>query len=524
MPSSETLLIVLVVLALLLLGLQLALLLRGRGDAGLHARLDALKDDNERLQRALREEQRSGREELQQGFERFRGHVTEQLGGMSRQQAERIDGFGQRLDALTARTDDGLKALGQRLADDAHTSRDELAQTLERFGQQQQQRLVTLTERTDEGLKALAQRLAENAHRSREELTQTLARFGEQQQQRFTTLGAQHEQRMGEVRGTLDGQLKTLREDNAAQLEKMRATVDEKLQSTLETRLGQSFQLVSERLEQVQRGLGEMQSLATGVGDLKRVLGNVKTRGILGEVQLGALLEQLLTPDQYAANVAVVPNSDARVEYAVHMPNGVDNAPLWLSIDAKFPLEDYQRLQQAQEDANAPAAMEAANALERRVREEAKRIRSKYIVPPHTVDFAILFLPTEGLFAEVLRRPGLFEALQREHHITVAGPTTLAAILTSLKAGFRTLAIEKRSSEVWRLLGAVKTEFGKFGMVLDKVKKNLDQASNQIDATGVRTRQIERKLRGVETLPGELSQQLLETPAESEESDEPGAG
>ena len=466
MPASETLLIVLAVLVLLLLALQLALLLRGRGDAGMAAKLDALRDDNERLQRALREEQRSGREELQQGFERFRGHVNEQLDGMSRQQAERIDGFGQRLAALT--------------------------------------------DSTGQGLQTLAQRLAEDARRSREELALALNRFGEQQQQRLGALGAEHEKRMGEVRGTLEGQLKTLREDNAAQLEKMRATVDEKLQSTLETRLGQSFRLVSERLEQVQRGLGEMQSLATGVGDLKRVLGNVKTRGILGEVQLGALLDQLLTPEQYRSNHATVPGSNERVEFALRMPGADAEHPVWLPIDAKFPREDYERLLDAQERADAEAAGLAAQALERRVREEAKTIREKYVAPPHTTDFAILFLPTEGLYAEVLRRPGLFEALQREHRVTVAGPTTLTAILNALQMGFRTLAIEKRSSEVWQLLGAVKSEFGKFGDVLDKVKKKLDEAGRHIDATGVRTRAIERKLRGVESLAEAEADDLLD--------------
>jgi DNA recombination protein RmuC len=463
MPTP-TLLLVLIILVVLSLALQLVLLLRGRGDPGLNTRLDALKDDSARIERTLREEQRAGRAELQQGFDRFRGHLGEQLDAMSTRQAERIDGFGLRLQQLT--------------------------------------------ERTDTGLQALAQRLVEDARKGREEATITLNRLGELQQQSLAKLTADNEKRMGEVRATLEVKLSAIQQDNAAKLEQMRATVDEKLQSTLETRLGQSFKLVSERLEAVQRGLGEMQTLAIGVGDLKRVLGNVKTRGVLGETQLGALLEQLLTPDQYAVNVAVVPNSDARVEYAIHMPNGIDGAALWLPIDAKFPLEDYQRLQDAHESANAVAAADAANALERRVRDEAKRIRSKYVAPPHTVDFAILFLPTEGLFAEVLRRPGLFESLQRDQHITVAGPTTLAAILTSLKAGFRTLAIEKRSSEVWQLLGSVKTEFGKFGAVLDKVKKNLDQASNQIDATGVRTRAIERRLRSVETAPEEVSQQL----------------
>ncbi|MGN6329314.1 MAG: DNA recombination protein RmuC [Rhodanobacter sp.] len=479
MPLNQILLIVLVVLAAAVLLLQVVALLRGRGDPGLGAKLDALKGDSARVERTLREEQRAGRAELQQGFDRFRGHLGEQLGNASQQQAERIESFAQRLTQLTERTDNGLQSLTQRLIDDARKGREEIAATLNRLGEQQQQRLAALT--------------------------------------------ADNEKRMGEMRATLEAKLGAIQQDNAAKLEQMRATVDEKLHATLETRLGQSFKLVSERLEAVQRGLGEMQNLATGVGDLKRVLTNVKTRGVLGETQLGALLEQLLTPDQYAVNVAVVPDTDARVEYAIHMPNGTDGAALWLPIDAKFPLEDYQRLQEAQESANGIAATDAANALERRVRDEAKRIRSKYVVPPHTVDFAILFLPTEGLFAEVLRRPGLFESVQRDHHITIAGPTTLAAILTSLKAGFRTLAIEKRSSEVWQLLGAVKTEFGKFGAVLDKVKKNLDQASNQIDATGIRTRAIERRLRDVETAPGEVTQQLLGDDAPVlDEGDDPG--
>ena len=465
MPLADVLLALLLLAALAILALQVVLLRRAGAGDGLTLRLDALKHDGERLERALREEQRAGREELQQGFDRFRSHVAEQLAGMSRQQAERIDGFGQRLDGLTARTDAGLQALAQRLTDDAR--------------------------------------------KSREEVTLTLNRVSEQQQQRLAALTADNEKRMGEVRATLEDKLKALQDDNAAKLEQMRATVDEKLQSTLETRLGQSFQLVSERLEAVQRGLGEMQSLASGVGDLKRVLTNVKSRGILGEVQLGALLEQLLTAEQYESNVITVPGSSERVEFAIRMPGQGDAGQLYLPIDAKFPVEDYQRLLEAQELADAEAAAVAGRALELRVREEAKRIRTKYVAVPHTTDFAVLFLPTEGLYAEVIRRPGLFELLQREHRVVVAGPTTLSALLNSLQMGFRTLAIAQRSSEVWNILGAVKTEFGKFGDVLDKVKKKLDEAGRHIDATGVRTRAIERRLRGVETLPGEVTQQLL---------------
>jgi len=476
MSVTEILLIVLVVAVLVVIVLQVMNLQRQRDDGSLTARLDALKDDNRHLREALAQEQRAGRSEMSQTLGQFRSLVQEQLGGMSAQQHERIVQFGQRLDVLT--------------------------------------------ERTDTGLQALAQRLTEDARRSREELTLALNRFGEQQQQRLAALTADNEKRLNEVRATLETKLKAIQDDNAAKLEQMRATVDEKLQTTLETRLGQSFALVSERLEQVQRGLGEMQSLATGVGDLKRVLTNVKTRGILGEVQLGALLEQLLTTEQYDSNVITIPGSNDRVEFAVRMPGAGDGAQLYLPIDAKFPVEDYQRLLDAQELADAEAAAVAGRALELRVREEAKRIRSKYVAPPHTTDFAVLFLPTEGLYAEVIRRPGLFETLQRDHHVTVAGPTTLTALLNSLQMGFRTLAIAKRSSEVWTLLGAVKTEFGKFGTVLEKTRKKLTEASNVIDQASVRTRAIERKLRGVETLPGEEAQQLLGDAPALEESSE----
>jgi DNA recombination protein RmuC len=508
-------------LPLVLLGLvlaaQIALLLRGRGDAGLAARLDALKDDNERLQRALREEQRDGRMELQQGFDHFRRHVGEQLGEMARQQAERLD-------ALAGKTAAGLQATTAQLGSDARLSREESARTLAQFGEQQQSLLAALTKNLDDGLRALRERLGEDAASNRRELTEALARFGSEQGERLGKLGAEHEKRMGEVRATLEAQLKTLREDNEKQLEKMRATVDEKLQSTLEARLGESFRQVSDRLEAVHRGLGEMQSLATGVGDLKRVLGNVKNRGILGEVQLGALLEQMLTGEQYQANVATVPGSNERVEFAIRLPGAERDAPVWLPVDAKFPREDYERLLDAQERADGDAAAAAAQALERRVREEARTIRAKYVAPPHTTEFAILFLPTEGLYAEVIRRPGLFEALQHQYRVTVAGPTTLSALLNSLQLGFRTLAIQQRSSEVWQLLGAVKTEFGKFGDVLDKVKKKLDEAGRHIDATGVRTRAIARKLRGVESLDADDARRLLgEEAPEPAEEDEPQA-
>lgn len=349
----------------------------------------------------------------------------------------------------------------------------------------------------------------EEARAGRREQSETLAKFGEQQAQQALAL-----------RTSVEEGLKSLRQENADKLEQMRRTVDEKLHETLERRLGESFKLVSDRLEQVHKGLGEMQTLATGVGDLKRVLTNVKSRGIFGEVQLAALLEQVLTVEQYAANIATKPGSDARVEFAIKLPGRSDDGtPVWLPVDAKFPREDYERLIEAQERADPDAAATAAAALERRIRVEAQTIADKYLSPPQTTDFAILFVPVEGLYAEILRRPGLFEEIQRKHRVTVAGPTNLLAFLNSLQMGFRTLALEKRSSEVWQVLGAVKTEFDKFGDVLDKVRKKLDEASNQLDNTGVRTRAITRRLKTVQALPESDSERLLGSatdPAEDE--------
>jgi len=316
------------------------------------------------------------------------------------------------------------------------------------------------------------------------------------------------------LRSRIDTQLKHLQESNEKKLDQMRETVDEKLQSTLEKRLGQSFKLVSERLEAVQHGLGEMQNLATGVGDLKKVLTNVKARGTWGEVQLGALLEQILTPDQYDKNVRTRRNSQESVEYAIRLP-GQDDDPkscVWMPIDSKFPQEDYLRLVEAADTADGDAVQKATAALLRSVHSSAKEIRDKYLNPPATTDFAIMFLPTEGLYAEVLRQPGQVEKIQQDYRIVVAGPTTLSAILSSLRIGFRTLAIEKRSSEVWKVLAGVKTEFGKFGHVLTTVKRQLNTASNTIEQTGVRTRAMERKLRAVEKLPSEETTQILNLP------------
>ena len=439
---------ILAALAVVQLLLLIALWRRAAGDrsgAATEARYAQLLADLERVERSVREEHRTGRGEAQTAF----------------------TGFDQRLAGFTERTQESLGALRQAMAEDARAGRSESNETLKRFETTLQLRLEKLNETT--------------------------------------------ERRLDAVRLTLEGRLESLQKDNTAKLEQMRQTVDEKLQSTLEARLGESFRQVQQQLARVHEGLGEMQKLATGVGDLKRVLGNVKTRGIYGEVPLGGILEQVLTPDQYAANVATLPHSAERVEFAVRLPGSSERPelPVWLPIDAKFPREDYERLLDAQERADADAAALAGAALERRIRDEAKAISQKYVGPPHTTDFAIMFLPTEGLYAEVLRRPGIVEALQREHRVVVAGPTTLSAILNSLRMGFRTLAIEQRSSEVWQVLGAVKTEFGKFAVVLEKTRKKLAEATSVIDQADVRTRAIERKLRGVEAATDGDTQRLL---------------
>lgn len=319
----------------------------------------------------------------------------------------------------------------------------------------------------------------------------------------ISKLTASNEAKLEDVRKTVEAKLKELRDDNGARLEEMRRTVDEKLQTTLEKRLGESFQLVSDRLEKVHQGLGEMQNLATGVGDLKKVLTNVKTRGNWGEVQLGALLEQMLTPNQYEKNVRPNPSSSEVVEYAIKLPGrGEDDSVVWLPVDAKFFVEDYKRLHEAQERADLAAIEESTKALRDAVLKCARDISTKYLNPPHTTDFGVMFVPTEGLFAEILRIPNVVEELQGKHRVVLTGPTTFAAVLNSLQMGFKTLSIQKQSSEVWKTLGLVKTEFSKFGDSLEAVKKSLLAATNKIETVGVRSRAVERSLRKVEELPG----------------------
>jgi DNA recombination protein RmuC len=399
------------------------------------------------------------------------------------------------------------RELRLEIGESARSGRLELAQNLATFQQSLVQQAAEATRTQNSQIDAFGQQLA----LLQKTLSDTLA-------SQLSGLSESNARRMAEVRQTLEAQLAQLQQTNAAKLDEMRATVDEKLQTTLHARLGESFKQVAERLEQVHKGLGEMQTLAAGVGDLKHLLSNVKTRGMFGEAQLAALLEQVFVPDQYATQVATRPGSKNVVDFAIKLPGRSDNGePLWLPIDAKFPNEDYERLLDAQQRADAAGAEAAAKALEARIRLEARSIAEKYVEPPYTTDFAILFLPTEGLYAEVLRRPGLMEALQREQRVTLAGPTTLLAMLSSLQMGFRTLALEKRSSEVWQVLGAVKTEFDKFGGVLAKVKSQTETVLNTLSSAEVRSRAMNRVLRQVEALPEAQAQSLLPVDKEADE-------
>lgn len=428
-------------------------------------------------------------------------------------------------DAQAARREQGMALAGfreevtqlaARLSADSLQARNSLAQSSAEQNSHIQQRFEALAETTRGILDSLKgdiqQQLTHMSTQMGAALKDQLTGNGEQLRHQFAVLQdavgmqlaglAQGQQTTAEqLRGTLNERLAAIQNDNAAKLDEMRRTVDEKLHATLEQRLGESFKLVSDRLEQVHKGLGEMQSLAGSVGDLKRVMTNVKSRGTWGELQLGAIIDNVLTPEQYAKNVKTVPGSDELVEFAIRLPGRQDEQPVWLPIDAKYPVEHYQRLQDALDSADRMAIAAAGNAFESSIRAEAKKISGKYIAPPHTTDFAVMYLPTEGLFAEVLRRPGLVETLQNESRIVVTGPANLAAMLSSLQMGFKTLAIEKRSSEVWGVLGQVKTEFAKFGDVVEATRKSIDAAARKFDQVGVRTRAIQRHLRNVQALP-----------------------
>jgi len=425
------------------------------------------RNEGQLLEAALREEQRIGRSELR-----------EQLDILARQQDARLEAFARQLAELITRTDSHLTALRQNLS--------------------------------------------EETSKNRQESTLAQQRFADTVSQRLNELTAHNDQRIAEMRHTLEARLKELQADNAGKLEQMRHTVDEKLQSTLTTRLDSSFSLISQRLEQVQRGLGEMQQLATGVGDLKRVFASVKDRGGWGEVHLDGILQHTLTQEQYARNVAVRPERRERVDFAVRLPGrNEDDSPLWLPLDCKFPRDDYERLLDAQDVGDMEAVRDHGIQLERALRVQAKSISEKYIAPPYTTDFAVMFLPTEGLYAEAVRRAGLVDSLQRQHRVVIAGPTTITALLNSLQMGFRTLAIEKRSTEVWNVLGAVKTEFGKFAGILEKAGKQVQTVGRSLDDAARKTRTIERRLRNVESLPVDQAKQLLtDTPEDEDEPSE----
>jgi len=417
----------------------------------------------------------------------------------ARDHASEFEALQQQLQALQGQNERLERELRSEVSQSAVQARQESMQTLTLFQQSLLQQSAEATRTQNQQIDALAQQLT----LLQKSLTDSLAL-------QVQGLSEANARRLAEMRATMETQLAQLQQSNSAKLDEMRQTVDEKLQATLQARLGESFKQVAERLEQVHKGLGEMHTLAQGVGDLKHLLTNVKTRGMFGEAQLGALLEQVLAPEQYAAQVATRPGDKNRVDFAIRLPGRSDDGqPVWLPIDAKFPNEDYERLLDAQGRADAAAAELAARALEARTRLEAKSIAEKYLEPPHTTDFAVMFLPTEGLYAEVLRRPGLMEQLQREHRVTLAGPTTLMAMLNSLQMGFRTLALEKRSSEVWQVLGAIKTEFGKFGDVLAKVRNQTQTVLNTLDQAQTRSNVMNRALRQVDALPEEQTQALL---------------
>ena len=486
---------VLLLLAVVSVLLLLYLLVRPANDAGpqaLMAELGRLASGNERLERELRAEvqssARASRGEMAQALALFQQALLAQSGDVARTQNEQIDSFRVQLAAMQQQIAQALQAATQSLAQQAQAGSEAVAASLAQAREAQASGLLQAREAQDMALR----------------------RFADGLNAQLRQLAEGNERRLDEVRQAVEQRLAALQEGNEKKLDQMRATVDEKLQATLESRLGESFKQVADRLEQVHKGLGEMQTLAQGVGDLKHLLTNVKTRGIFGEAQLSALLEQVFTVEQYAAQVVTQPGSKNPVDFAIKLPGRSDTGePLWLPIDAKFPNEDYERLLDAQQRADGVGAEAAGKALESRIRLEAKSMAEKYISPPHTTDFAILFLPTEGLYAEVLRRPGLMESLSRDHRITLAGPTTLLAMLSSLQMGFRTLALEKRSSEVWQVLGAVKTEFGKFGDVLAKVKSQTETVLNTLSSAEQRSRVMGKALRNVEALPDVEAARLI---------------
>jgi DNA recombination protein RmuC len=550
---AEALLVVCVVLSALAVALCVVILYRsGRAASGIPAilaqrllsiegaigRSDAtIRDEFGRDREEGREGARSLREEVSGLFERLAGSSRASMNDLSTGQQAQLETFATRLnEARTSAASDARnlreeiqstlqqlgEAVGNRIGDLVALQTEKLdtvtAQitSLTESNERRQEVLRTNVEtklgelKSDAGLsaKALREEITNNLQNLGSALAQTIEQISLSQKERLDRVSAgvaELTQRNGEqqeaLRKTVEERLDAIRRENTEKLDQMRQTVDEKLQSTLDQRLNASFQMVSDRLEQVYRSMGEMQTLASGVGDLKRLLTNVKSRGTWAEVGLGNLLEEMMAPDQYGRNVEIVPGSNQRVEYAIRLPGDGEN-PVWLPLDAKFPVEDYERLVDASQRGDVDAVEIAGKAIETVIRGSAKAICEKYIRSPYSTEFAVLFLPTEGLFAEVVRRPGLVDALQREWHIMVAGPTTLLSLLVSLRVGFRSLAIQRHSNEVWKVLAAVKTEFGKFGGILDKVSKKLQETQNVIDVeVGRRRRAMDRKLKGVEALP-----------------------
>ncbi|HVU15520.1 MAG TPA: DNA recombination protein RmuC [Candidatus Didemnitutus sp.] len=465
------------------------------------------------------------RSELQVSMKAASEMLVQSVGETSKAQHQQLEHFASRLDELKQAGDRSAAQLRQEVTEALAESRkaqdrrqsenaallqgqfDGFGGRLAEFGQNSSRREAESRAELTQGLNALKESVLSQLVEMLRLQKQQLESFGGEVGKLVQTT----EKKSDDLRVLVDAKLGQIQVENAAKLEEMRRTVDEKLQSTLEKRLGESFRFVSDRLEQVHKGLGEMQVLATSVGDLKRVLTNVKTRGTWGEVQLGNLLSEVLTAEQFANNVPVRPGSRETVEYAIRLPGREDGEgkPVWIPIDAKFPKEDYERLVEAEAKADPVAAEQARKDLEARIRSEARNIRDKYISPPHTTDFALLYLPTEGLYAEVIRCPGLADALQRDYRVNIVGPTTITALLNSLQMGFRTLAIQKRSSEVWKVLGAVKTEFGKFGDTLEKVKQKLDETGGAIEKAAHRSRQLERRLTKVEALPESEASAML---------------
>jgi DNA recombination protein RmuC len=527
--ALSALALIIILLGFSVISIVILLRRKGGGDfAALLARFDLLDKGLDRCERSSRDEiarnreeatlvARQGREETANALKSFGDSLQANMANIAGLQKDQLETFASQLSMLTQTNEKRLDRM-----------RETIEQRLQAVQQESARQLSVVRDESSANSKTLREEVSNSLKNFNDSVLKGMSGMATLQKEQFEAftvrlgrLTESNENRLEALRNAIDGKLKQIQEDNAKQLEQMRATVDEKLQGTLEKRLGESFKQVSERLEQVHKGLGEMQALATGVGDLKRVLTNVKTRGVWGEIQLGTLLEQILTSDQFERDVQTKENSGEKVEFAIKLPGRGDQDSrevVWLPIDAKFPMEDYQRLVDAQEISDLAAAEQAGKMLSATIKNCAKTICEKYLNPPATTDFGIMFLPTEGLYAEVIRRTCLVESLQRECRVIVAGPTTLAALLNSLQMGFRTLAIQKRSSEVWKLLGAVKTEFGKFGITLDGVKKKLDQAANTMDDAAKRSRAIERKLRNVQELPAEDAQVLL---AENDSGAEP---